>query len=155
LPALLVLGPRCSSSASICSRRRAGTSSRSCSCRSRASAGAAWLLLQRLHLARRPLAAFGGSIVLDDLTSFLSLAILMMTALLILVANVDTRRRNVAFGEYYGLVLSCTAAMMLLLASTDLLMIFLNLEILSIALYVLTGITRKNRGRTKRPSSTW
>jgi NADH-quinone oxidoreductase subunit N len=106
--------------------------------------GACWLLVQRLHLARRPLEAFSGSIVLDDLTSFLSIAILMMTALLVLVANVDTRRRNIAFGEYYGLVLSCSAAMMLLVASTDLLMIFLNLEILSIALYVLTGITRKN-----------
>jgi NADH-quinone oxidoreductase subunit N len=34
--------------------------------------------------------------------------------------------------------------MMLLVASNDLLMIFLNLEILSLALYVLTGITRRN-----------
>ena len=34
--------------------------------------------------------------------------------------------------------------MMLLVASNDFLMIFLNLEILSLALYVLTGITRRN-----------
>src|SRR6185503_3587449 len=34
--------------------------------------GAAVLHLQRLQLARRPLAAFGGSVVLDDLTSMMS-----------------------------------------------------------------------------------
>jgi len=105
---------------------------------------AGFLLVQRLLAGRRAIEALGGSLVLDDLACLLSLAIVASTALLLLVANADTRRRNVAYGEYYGLVLACASAMMMLVASGDLLMIFLNLEILSIALYVLTGITRRN-----------
>ena len=92
---------------------------------------------------------FGSSVVLDDLSCFLGLAILGATALILVGADADTRRRQIAVGEYYGLVLTSAGAMMLLVSSTDFLMIFLNLEILSLALYVLTGITRGTRGRTR------
>lgn len=104
----------------------------------------AFLLVDRLRFGKPPLVAFQGSLVLDDLASFLSLAILAATALILVSADIDTRRRRIAFGEYYGLLLTSAAAMMLLVASNDFLMIFLNLEILSLALYVLTGITRRN-----------
>ncbi|MEQ1500831.1 MAG: NADH-quinone oxidoreductase subunit N [Myxococcota bacterium] len=104
----------------------------------------AGLLTQRLVSAAPAIRAFGGALVLDDLAAFLSVAILAATGLLLVGAEVDTRRRRIAFGEYYALVLTSAASMMLLVASNDFLMMFLNLEILSLALYVLTGITRRN-----------
>src|SRR5207253_7499535 len=45
-------------------------------------------------------------------------------------------------GEYYALMLFATAAMMLMATATDLLLIFLALEVMSLAVYVLTGIRR-------------
>jgi len=47
-----------------------------------------------------------------------------------------------ASGEYYALLLLATASTMLMGAATDLIIIFLGLEILSIPVYVLTGLNR-------------
>ena len=45
-------------------------------------------------------------------------------------------------GEYYALMLFALAGMILMATATDLIVIFLALEVLSIAVYVLTGIRR-------------
>ena len=47
-------------------------------------------------------------------------------------------------GEYYALVLFSIVGMMMMATATDLLVIFIALEILSLAVYVLTGIRRDN-----------
>ena len=47
-------------------------------------------------------------------------------------------------GEYYSLVLLSTAGMMLLVAATDLMMVFLALELTSVPIYVLAGFDRRN-----------
>jgi NADH-quinone oxidoreductase subunit N len=46
-------------------------------------------------------------------------------------------------GEFYALVLLSTAGMMLLVAATDLLALFLGLELMSIPIYVLAGFDRR------------
>ena len=46
-------------------------------------------------------------------------------------------------GEDYALICSRSAGMMLMAAATDLLVIFLALEMLSLGVYVLTGIRRE------------
>ena len=48
-------------------------------------------------------------------------------------------------GEFYPLVLFATAGMTLITAAADLIVVFLALEILSLALYVLTGISGRRR----------
>ena len=47
-------------------------------------------------------------------------------------------------GEYYALTLFAISGMMLMAAATDLLVIFLALEVLSLSVYVLTGIRRSS-----------
>jgi NADH-quinone oxidoreductase subunit N len=105
---------------------------------------AATLLILRFRAGAPPAVGFSNSLVLDDLAAFLSLAIVAATGLLVAVAPVDIRRRHIDFGEYYGLLLLSAASMMFLVASNDFIMLFLNLEILSLAMYVLTGVTRLN-----------
>jgi len=51
-------------------------------------------------------------------------------------------REQIPPGEYYALTLFAISGMMLMAAAIDLLVIFLALEILSLAVYVLTGIRR-------------
>jgi NADH-quinone oxidoreductase subunit N len=46
-------------------------------------------------------------------------------------------------GEFYALLLLATAGMMLLVAATDLLVLFLGLELMSIPIYVLAGFDRR------------
>src|SRR4030067_1141349 len=47
-------------------------------------------------------------------------------------------------GEYYSLILFSTLGMMIMASSSDLIVIFLGLEVMSIALYVLAGFNRSD-----------
>jgi NADH-quinone oxidoreductase subunit N len=51
-------------------------------------------------------------------------------------------RRGIHYGEYYALILAATIGMMLLAGATSLMVIFLAIELLSLALYVLSGFSR-------------
>lgn len=106
--------------------------------------GAAALLVNHVRGGVEPVRGFWGAMVLDDMAVFLSIAIVAATALLVFISPVDIERRRIAFGEYYGLLLISAAAMMMLVGSNDWVTLFLNLEILSLGVYVLTGITRRN-----------
>ncbi|MBA2319652.1 MAG: NADH-quinone oxidoreductase subunit N [Deltaproteobacteria bacterium] len=88
--------------------------------------------------------AFDGTIVLDEMAATLSLGVCLATTLILSIAPVDALRRRTNFGELYGLILISAAAMVLLLCSNDFMLVFLNIEVMSIAMYVLTGITRRN-----------
>ncbi|HSR35353.1 MAG TPA: NADH-quinone oxidoreductase subunit N [Anaerolineae bacterium] len=78
----------------------------------------------------------------DDYALFLNLVILTTAALAILFSIEYTERVGLARGEYYTLLLLSTTGMMLMAAAINLMTIFLALEILSIALYVLVGLNR-------------
>ena len=54
------------------------------------------------------------------------------------------RREGLHVGEFYGLLLLCTVGMMVLVAANDLVLVFLGLETMSIAVYVLTGFNRRD-----------
>ena len=62
-------------------------------------------------------------------------------------------RERLPRGEYYALMLFAIAGMMLMATATDLLVIFLALEVLSLAVYVLTGIRRDQRAAAPRRRS--
>jgi NADH-quinone oxidoreductase subunit N len=53
-------------------------------------------------------------------------------------------REQIPPGEYYALTLFAICGMMMMAAATDLLVIFIALEVLSLAVYVLTGIRRQS-----------
>jgi len=50
---------------------------------------------------------------------------------------------RIQHGEYYALLLIATAGMMLLVSATDMVMVFLGIEIMSIPIYVLAGFDRR------------
>ena len=81
-------------------------------------------------------------LVADGYALFLNLVILTAAALVLLFSMEYTTRAGLALGEYYTLLLLSTAGMMLMAAAINLMTIFLALEILSIALYVLVGLNR-------------
>ena len=60
----------------------------------------------------------------------------------ILVSTVWVERENVPAGEYHALLMFATFGMMLMAAGNDLVVIFLGLETLSIATYVMAGLRK-------------
>jgi NADH-quinone oxidoreductase subunit N len=92
----------------------------------------------------RPLttSAFNGMIVLDELRLSFTLIFLIVSILTILIATIWIETENLPAGEFHSLLLFATAGMMLMASAGDLVIIFLGLEILSIATYVLAGFRR-------------
>ncbi|MEN8183815.1 MAG: NADH-quinone oxidoreductase subunit N [Myxococcota bacterium] len=79
---------------------------------------------------------------IDRFASFGITLVALASALscLLSVAYLATLRIN--HGEYYALLLLATSGMMLLIASTDLITVFLGFELMSIPLYALAGFDR-------------
>ena len=53
------------------------------------------------------------------------------------------REHGFEFGEFYALVLFATAGMVMLAHATDLVSLFIGIETMSLAVYVLTGCWRR------------
>lgn len=86
--------------------------------------------------------AFREMVVLDDFALFFNLVFCLATGLVLLLSHGYIRRQGIERGEYYVLVLFAALGMMLMAAGTDLLIIFLGLELMSLSLYVLAGFFR-------------
>lgn len=89
-----------------------------------------------------PVYSFNGAYVVDRLSIFFTMIFCLSSALAILLSVEYNKREGIRVGEYYSLILFCTVGMIVLASSTDLIMIFLGIEIVSICLYVLAGIRR-------------
>ena len=86
--------------------------------------------------------SFNGMIVLDELRLSFTLIFLLVSALTILISMVWVENERLPAGEFHSLLLFATAGMMLMASGNDLVIIFLGLEILSIATYVMAGFRR-------------
>jgi len=89
-----------------------------------------------------PVSSFGGSYVVDHMSVFFTMIFCLSSGLAILLSIDYNKRENIRVGEYYSLIMFCTVGMIILASSTDLIMIFLGIEIVSLCLYVLAGIRR-------------
>jgi NADH-quinone oxidoreductase subunit N len=78
----------------------------------------------------------------DNFALFINIVLCVIGVLTMLFSDEIVERENLPSGEYYALTLFAISGMMLMAAATDLLVIFLALEILSLSVYVLTGIRR-------------
>jgi NADH-quinone oxidoreductase subunit N len=83
-----------------------------------------------------------GAVRSDNFALFLNLVLAIVGVITILLSGPSIERDRLPQGEYYALMLFSIAGMMMMAAATDLLVIFLALEILSLAVYVLTGLRR-------------
>jgi NADH-quinone oxidoreductase subunit N len=85
--------------------------------------------------------AFAGMLSADAFARYFDVILLMaaLVAVLLSVGYVS----ELKCGEYYALILFATSGMMLLTHSKHLLLVFLGIETLSLALYVLTAFWRE------------
>src|SRR5256714_6552757 len=89
-----------------------------------------------------PRTAFNGMIVLDELRLSFTLIFIIVAILTVLISSVWIEAEKLPAGEYHSLLLFATSGMMLMASAGDLVIVFLGLEILSIATYVLAGFRR-------------
>ncbi len=87
---------------------------------------------------------FHGMVVLDGFSTFANVLLLISGLLGVAVAHGYIKRLGIERGEYYTLLLFSVAGMLLMAQASDLIIVFLALELLSIPLYVLAAFARPN-----------
>ena len=99
------------------------------------------LLAAPVSYAGRP-SAFSGMIVADGFATFFRALVFVIGFLVVLASMAYLKREELPPGEYYALILFGLAGQGLMAASSELIMIFLGLEISSISTYILVGFQR-------------
>ena len=89
--------------------------------------------------------ALEGSVALDGIALFTRLTVYATTLLVLPLGHAYLREREVHRPEFEPLLLLSASGMAVLGAANDLITFFVALEVLSIALYVMSGIARRDR----------
>ncbi len=86
-----------------------------------------------------------GVVSADNFGLFVTLVLVAVGILTVALSSQVIPRDGINEGEYYALMLFGLGGMMLMATATDLLVIFIALEIMSLAVYILTAIRRESR----------
>ncbi|HUQ62992.1 MAG TPA: NADH-quinone oxidoreductase subunit N [Acidimicrobiales bacterium] len=90
-----------------------------------------------------PELAVAGALVIDGFSVFFTVVVCSAVVLGALLADGYLRREHMDAPEFYVLMLLSASGGILMAMANDLIVVFLGLEILSIALYVLAGYNRR------------
>ena len=82
-----------------------------------------------------------GLVAADNFGLFVTGTLIVVGLLTLAISGPTIERERLPGGEYYALMLFATAGMMLMATATDLLVIFLALEVMSLALPWIVGTT--------------
>ena len=90
-----------------------------------------------------------GAVTADNFGLFVNLVIVVVGILTVMFSAQTVERDRLPAGEYYAMLMFAIFGMMLMGQATDLLVIFLALETMSIAVYILTGMRRDQQQSTE------
>ncbi len=105
-----------------------------------ATAVAAYSLM--FQWSEQPRSILHGMIVVDNFSVFFQWLFLIITGISAFISMRFNERESMNRGEYYALLLFACSGMSLMALSSDLILTFLGIEILSIATYILAGFKR-------------
>jgi len=94
--------------------------------------------------AHSPGLAFWGMVKVDSFSVFFHILITAITTVVVLMSYEYMAVQQIRAGEYYALILLGAVGMCLMSSAVELVLIFIALEISSIATYVLAGFRRRS-----------
>ena len=98
-----------------------------------------------LMLAGEVRPAYAGMFVADKFAVFFKLLFYLTTVLTFLLSRKYAEIEGIVSSEYYVLLLFALSGMMIMASATDLLSIYVGLELMALCTYVLTGFLRQQR----------
>src|SRR4030088_3142000 len=102
-----------------------------------------------LWLPAGKLTTFGGSFIVDDFARFLKILALIGSAVTLILSTEFLADEARKIFEYAILVMLSTVGMLVLISANDLIMLYLGLELMSLALYVVAASDRDNARSTE------
>ena len=104
--------------------------------------GLAVAAIAAIALWNTRISTFSDTIVADRYGLFFTLLFAVGSGLTLLMSMNYLEQTDIRTGDYYALILFSTVGMVLMATATDLIVIFLGLEVMSIAAYALAGISK-------------
>ena len=108
--------------------------------------GALWR--QQSFMASQGLAkltAFGGALTIDGFALFFNWIFLAASLIVALISYKYLEIEGEHHGEYYGLILLANCGMFFLAAGTDLITLFIGLELMALCFYIMVGFLRTSQ----------
>jgi NADH-quinone oxidoreductase subunit N len=91
-----------------------------------------------------PQTIMGGGILIDQFGTYMSAVILAGTAIACFTSLGVIQHMRAGLGDFMALILVAASGMLLLAVANDLIMVFLSIELMSLAVYVLCGLNQKS-----------
>ena len=101
--------------------------------------------LGTLMLAGEVQPAYSGMFVADRFAVFFKVVFYLATVLTFLLSRKYAEIEGIESSEYYVLLLFALSGMMIMASATDLLSVYVGLELMALCTYVLTGFLRQQR----------
>lgn len=89
--------------------------------------------------------AFSGMVTIDGFAVFFRVLVLAAALPIVLMSSAYLRREDAEAGEYYALLMYSVTGQCIMAAANELIVVFIGLEISSIASYVLAGYLRRRK----------
>ena len=86
---------------------------------------------------------FNQTLAIDSFAVFFEIVFLVLSLLVLMLAPAYLDRRGIQHGEFYVLLVAALAGMVLMVSAASLMTIFIGVELLSIALYILSAFLRQ------------
>ena len=107
--------------------------------------GALGTAMWQLWCVPAPAHLLSGAIVIDGVSTSFGFVAALAGFISLLISEAYLREHQLAPGEFFALLLLATLGMLILVMAGDLVVLFLGIEIMSLAVYVLAGYRRAQR----------
>jgi len=108
-------------------------------------AGLAAALIAAIEANNLPGTSFSNMLIIDGFATFFRVLVIGVGILTVLSSFQYLRREHAAAGDYHALILFSISGQCVMATANELIMIFIGLEISSIATYVLAGYLRDDK----------
>ena len=85
---------------------------------------------------------FADTFAVDPYSSFFKLFFYVIVALTVLIGRTYLKQDRIHLGEFYHFVLLVLAGMMVMVSATDLITVYMGIELVSVSLYVMAALKR-------------
>ncbi len=93
--------------------------------------------------------AFSGTLRIDNFSAYFNSLFLFSSLVTVLIAKDYLKKNTPYINEFYALILFCTSGMMILASSVEFMTLFVGFEIMSIAVYILSGFDNTSTKSTE------
>lgn len=109
-----------------------------------AAGGLIAALILAANQFNQPSSGFFGMLTSDNFSSVFKIIFVISSFMVLLLSQKYLTAKNINRPEFYALLCIATMGMMVMSTTTDLVVIFLGLEIMSVPLYVMAGMARRS-----------